>query len=271
MTPQSVTAKRWFGIFVVLAVLIVGLALAGPVRAQEQSTPVPGEGQSNFDAEQTQDIEKIVHDYLLKHPEVIFEAAEKYQKQQQMAEEQRRQKALAAHADLLRGAPGDPVLGNPDGDVVLVEFFDYRCPYCRKVAGTLRDVIHEDGKVRLVMKEFPILGPQSITAARAALAAYKQAPDKYEAFHMALMKTPGDMSNPQIRQIARENGLDVTQLDKDMQDQSINENIARTHALAQALGISGTPAFIVGGTLVPGAIDKAALMRLISQARAKAS
>jgi len=266
MTAQSPTTMRRFGFLTALAVLFASLPLSVQAQAQEQS-----ESQTSFGTEQTRDIEKIVHDYLLEHPEVIFEAAEIYQQRQKLAEEARRQEAITAYAGVLRGAPGDPVLGAPDGDVVLVEFFDYRCPYCRKVADTLRETVAEDGNVRLVMKELPILGPQSVKAARAALAAHKQDPAKYEAFHYALMAALGDMSDPQIRQIARDIGLDVEQLEADMQDPSVDEVIGRAHALAQALGISGTPAFVIGNTLVPGAIDQAALKRLISQARAKAS
>lgn len=271
MTPQSSTVTRWVGLIGVFAILFAALALAVPGQAQEQSTSMQNEAQNSFDANQTRDIEKIVRDYLLEYPEVIFEAVQIYQQRQKIAEEERRQEAIAAHAGLLRGAPGDPVLGAPEGDVVLVEFFDYRCPYCRKVADMVRRTVAEDGNIRLVMKEFPILGPQSVKASRAALAAHKQDPEKYEAFHLALMEAPGDMSDPQIRQIAREVGLDVAQLEEDMRDESLNQVIDRTHALAQALGVTGTPAFVIGDTLVPGAIDQATLKRLISQARAKAS
>lgn len=266
MTPQSLPATRRLGALATLALLFAGVAFSQPAHAQTESA-----GQTSFSAEQTQDIEKIVRDYLLEHPEVIFEAVQIHQQRQKLAEEQRQQEAIAAHASVLRGTPGDPVLGAPDGDVVLVEFFDYRCPYCRRVADMLRETVADDGNIRLVMKELPILGPQSVQAARAALAAHKLDPDKYEAFHFALMTTQGDMSDAQIRQIARDVGLDVEQLEEGMQAPEIDEIIDRSHALAQALGISGTPAFVIGDTLVPGAIDQATLKRLIAQARAKAS
>ncbi len=130
-------------------------------------------------------------------------------------------------------------------------------------------VIAADGNIRLVMKEFPILGPQSIKAARAALAVAKQG--KYEEFHWALMTEPGDMSDPHIRQIARTVGVDVDLMTKDMESQEIQAMIARNHKLAQSLQINGTPAFVIGDTLVPGAVDRQTIERMVARIRAKQS
>ncbi len=186
-----------------------------------------------------------------------------------MAEKQRQQQAVSASRAVLTQDPDSPVMGNPEGDVAIVEFFDYKCPYCQRVAGTLKDVIAADGKIRLVMKEFPILGPQSIKAARAALAVARQG--KYEEFHWALMTEPGDMSDPHIRQVARTVGVDVDRMMADMESPEIQAMIARNHDLAQTLQITGTPAFVIGDTLVPGAVDRKTIERLVARARAKQS
>ncbi len=249
--------------------LVLGLALAlapaisGPAAAQEQSRP------GNFAPEQIEGIEQIVRDYLLAHPEVLIQSLNDYQNRQKVAEKQRQQEAVIASRAALTQDPDAPVMGNPEGDVAIVEFFDYKCPYCKRVAGVLRDVVAADGNIRLIMKEFPILGPQSIKASRAALAAHRQG--KYEAFHWALMTKPGDMSDPHIRRIARGVGIDIERMMADMETPEIQAMIKRNNDLAQALQITGTPAFVIGDTLVPGAIDRKAIERLVAQARAEQS
>jgi protein-disulfide isomerase len=247
---------------VALVILGLGLSLA-PATAQEQSLP------GGFTTDQVQGIENIVREYLMAHPEVLVQALTEYQNRLKMAEEQNRQQAIVARLQELTEDPAAPVLGNPAGDVVVVEFFDYRCPYCKSVAKMVREVVTGDGKVRLVMKEFPILGPPSVQAARAALAAAMQ--DKYEAFHFALMTQPGDMSDAHIETVAGQVGLDVERLQRDMKSPEVAAAIDRNIALAEAVGIRGTPAFIVGKTLVPGAIDAESFRQLIAKARAQAS
>jgi protein-disulfide isomerase len=257
------------GIAAAAAILILGMALAlspaipGPAAAQEQSRP------GGFAPEQVEGIEQIVRDYLLAHPEVLIQSLTEFQQRQKVAEKERQQQAVGASRAALTQDPDTPVMGNPEGDVAIVEFFDYKCPYCKRVAGTLKDVVAADGKIRLVMKEFPILGPQSIKAARAALAVAKQG--KYEAFHWALMTEPGDMSDPHIRRVARSLGVDVDRMMADMESPEIQAMIARNHDLAQKLQITGTPAFVIGDTLVPGAVDRKTIERLVAQARAKQS
>lgn len=266
--------KGFFGA-AVIAGLVASLAMELPgLAAQAQSAAdtqdqtqqsVPG----GFSPDQVEGIEHIVRQYLLENPQVLVDALTAYQERQRVAEEERKQQAVVAHRAALAEDPSTPVLGNPDGDVVIVEFFDYRCGYCRRVVRDLRDVVEKDGKVRLVMKEFPILGPASIQAARAALASIKQG--KYEVYHFALMTQPGDMSDPHLMQVAKMVGLDVDQLKEDMESDEIEAMIRRNHALAEALSIGGTPAFVFGDTLVPGAVDAETMRRLIAEARAKAS
>ncbi len=238
-------------------------ALSGPAAAQEQSLP------GGFAPDQIEGIEQIVRDFLIENPEVLIQSLTAYQENQRVAKEQRRQQAVIDSRAALTEDPDTPVIGKPDADVTIVEFFDYRCQYCRRVVTAIRKLIEEDDKIRLVMKEFPILGPQSIQAARAALASVGQG--KYEEFHFALMTEPGDMSDPHIRQIARIVGLDVERLQKDMQSPDIDAMIRRNHELARALDINGTPAFVIGDAVVPGAIDLSTLKRLVAEARAKQS
>lgn len=256
-----------------LAVAASLMALAaGPVLAQTQSESQSAPQQSlpgGFTAEQVEGMGEIVRQYLMENPQVLVDALTEYQERQRLAEEERQQQAVIAQREALRQDSDTPVLGNPDGDVVIVEFFDYRCGYCRRVVGDLRDVVEKDGGIRLVMKEFPILGPASLRASRAALASVKQG--KYEAYHYALMTRPGDMSEPHLMEVARSVGMDVEQLKADMEAEEINTMIQRNRTLAHSLRITGTPAFVFGDTLVPGAIDAEAMLQLIAEARAKSS
>ncbi len=263
MTMTSIRKKLSWRRAAAVPALALCLAAATPAAAQEQSLP------GGFTPDQTQGIEEIVRQYLLDNPDVLVKALTIYQQRRKVTEKKRQQQAVGVHRKALLEDPDAPILGNLKGDVAIVEFFDYRCPYCRKVAKNIKRAIEEDGNIRLIMKEFPILGPQSIQAARAALAAAKQG--KYEEFHWTLMLKPGDMSDPHIRTVARELGLDVERLEADMKSKEIENMIRRNRGLATALAIRGTPAFVIGNTLVPGAIDLSAIKRLVAAARAGAS
>ncbi len=243
--------------------LALCLALAAPAAAQEQSLP------GGFSTDQIEGIENIIRSYLMQHPEVLIESLTVYQQRQRQAEVLRQHQSVIDQRPALFADPDSPVIGNPDGDIVMVEFFDYRCPYCRRVVGPVREIIESDGNISVVMKEWPILGPQSVQAARAALAAVSQG--KYEEFHFALMTEPGDMSDAHIRSVARAVGLDVKRLERDMKSDEIDEMLRRNRDLASTLGIRGTPAFVIGDTLVPGALDLNELRRLVAQLRAEAS
>jgi len=237
-----------------LAVLFAAIVIAAPASAQQNETLT----------DQAK-MEQIIHDYLMAHPEVIIEAVDNYQKQQEKASAEKQAQALADRREELQHTAADPVIGNPNGDVTVVEFFDYRCPYCKSVAATFIDLYEKDGKARLVLKEFPILGAESEFAAKAALAAQKQ--DKYRDLHLALMSFKGNLTDDDVRQLAARVGIDVAKLEKDMQDPAIAAIINRNYALAEALGIKGTPAFIVGNELVPGAITAEEMQKRIAAAR----
>ncbi len=235
-------------------------------------TPRPGQAQDAstvLDAQQKEAIEALVRQYLLEHPEVIVESLQSYDRQRQEAEAQRQREALVAEAETLTNDPDAPVMGNPEGDVTLVEFFDYRCPYCKRMTGILAELMEGDPKLRVVMKEFPILSQESVIAAKAALAAERQG--KYEAFHFALMEGGGGFTEDEIMAVADSVGLDEAQLRADMEDPAIEAALRRNHATAERIGITGTPAFIVGDTLMPGALSLEELRHVIAAARAKQS
>ena len=201
---------------------------------------------------------------LRRNPEIIAEALQSLRQRPPSGTEQLRN-AVLAHGDALFNNPADPVVGNTNGSVTIVEFFDYRCPYCKQVAGTVADVLAADKDVRVVFKEFPILGEDSVDAARAALAAHRQG--GYARFHAILMNSKGVLSLDRIFTLAHEIGLDTDRLRADMDAPEILNALRANHALARALKIQGTPAFVVGDQLVPGAVSAKTLRGLIARAR----
>jgi protein-disulfide isomerase len=215
---------------------MAALIVFGPALGQEQSKP------AQLDPAQETAIRALVRDYLLTHPEVIIDAIRVYQQQQRLAAEERKRDVLRLQQAAIFNHPDDPFIGNPDGDVV---------------------------RVRLVMKEFPILGPDSQYAARAALASIQQG--LYEPFHFALMNTRGNLNKDAVLAIAAEVGLDVTRLQRDMAAKDIDRMLHRNFELAEMLDINGTPAFIVGEEIIPGAIDMRTLQDKIAQVRSNSS
>lgn len=236
------------------AVTAVSAALA-PARADE------------FTAGQQTQIDKMIHDYLLNHPDVLIQAVQGAEDKMKADAQDKAQKVLADRRKEVFDDPSSPVAGNPHGDVTMVEFFDYRCPYCKQVEPSLEKVIADDHHLRFVYKEFPVLGPVSTTAARAALAARKQG--KYDAFHRAMMATKGQITDQTVMDVAGSVGLDIVQLRRDMASPDVDKTLKENLALADALDITGTPGFIVGDTIIPGAISLDDLKQAIADARKK--
>jgi protein-disulfide isomerase len=199
------------------------------------------------------EFEQRVRTYLLEHPEVIADAINRLQERQAQQDTAQVTAELKAHADEVFRDPDSPVGGNPDGDVTLVEFFDYNCPYCRQMAPVMTQAETDDPQLRIVYKEFPILGPGSVLAAKAALAANKQG--KYVAFHRALYQIRGSVEESKVLDAAATMGLDVDRLKADMQDPAIAGVVDRNLKLAQVLRISGTPGFVAGDQILVGATD----------------
>jgi protein-disulfide isomerase len=242
----------------VAAAIGMTAALAGAAAAED------AKADAGLSVEQ---IEQIVRDYLMREPEVVYQALEELQRRQAAAETERRQTAIVDNREQLINDAGDPVAGNPDGDVTVVEFFDYQCTYCRQVVQSVRELIDEDQQLRVVFKEFPILGEASLVAARAALAAREQGDELYMPFHLALMGSR-DLSLGAIMKLAEQVGLDTERLQADMRAPAIDRQLQANYTLAQKLGIEGTPAFVVGEEVIPGAVDKRRLAGLVEDVRA---
>ena len=211
------------------------------------------------------DIEETVRTLLREHPEIVDEALRVIMEKRRRAEEERQRLNLKAKAKELNEDPGSVVGGNPAGDVFMVEFFDYNCPYCKRSHESVRNLVAEDGDIRFVYKEYPILGDNSVIAAQAALAARAQG--KYIAFHNALMTHKGRLNKVTVIAVAEATGLDMARLKRDMTGPGIAAILSRTRALAKALEITGTPAYVIGDRLVPGAVDAASLKALIAEVR----
>ena len=211
-------------------------------------------------------IEGIVRGYLLENPEVIEEALQILRARRQADEERLAKLVLSKNGDALRHHPMTPVSGNVNGDITIVEFFDYQCGYCKRTLTSIVELLRIDKKVRVVWKELPILGPNSRIAARAAMAAKRQS--RYLDFHIAIMSESGRLSENKILAAAKRLGLDIDKLRDDMQDPAIDAYLDETKQLANKLGIRGTPALIIEDTIVPGAIDTAGIKRIIDQFRA---
>jgi len=250
----------------VLLTICGGLVVAGAVVATAATSPRKLAAQPTM--AMTGDkaaLGKSIREYLMANPEVLVEAMQELEKRQDSQRD-----AVAAtgvqenQAELYRD-PETPVGGNPNGDVTIVEFNDYQCPYCKKAYQAMKSVVGTDGKVRIIYKDLPILGDASKIAAQAALASVKQG--KHQALHNALMEFGGKLDRDKILEIAVGVGVDRAQLEKDMEDPKIKALIERNLSLASALGVRGTPAFVIGKQFVPGAVDAAALKQLIADAR----
>ncbi len=232
------------------------LLATGATTSRAQSTIAP---------DQRKAIEEVIRGYLLDNPEILVEALDSLQRRRAKAATAAAQKVIRERRkDLLRD-PGSPVSGRADGDVMMVEFFDYRCGVCRRVHPIIAKLLGADDKIRRVYKEWPILGPNSVFAARAALASRRQG--KYFAFHDALMEFRGKLTNGEVIEQARKVGIDVARLKQDMQDPEISAILRRNFELADALKLRGTPSFVIGDELVRGGRDLDTLRQLIALAR----
>jgi protein-disulfide isomerase len=212
-----------------------------------------------------EEIEQIVREFLLREPEIIMQAIEELQRRREATVAAEQRERLAQDRDFLVGDERDPVLGNVEGDVTLVEFFDYRCGYCRAMVEPMQSLLRGDPQLRIVMKEFPILGSDSLLASKAALAAHLQG--GYEAMHWALL-AENRIDETVIRRLAEAQGLDVERLIQDMASDDIASHIQDNILLAQGLAINGTPSFVIGDTIIPGAVPGGRLEELVSQERA---
>ena len=207
-------------------------------------------------------VKQLALEAILENPQIIMQAV--------AILEQRERERAASGANTVRlqleQDSNSPNLGNPDGDVTVIEFFDYNCPYCRKAGQTVQELLASDANVRVIYREWPILGADSVFASRAALAARAQG--KYEEFHWALMNGEGRASEASILKLARHLDLDVEKLQADMTSPAVEAHIAQSSALARTLGFTGTPAFIVGDRTAPGMLSTDEITAMVAEARA---
>ncbi|GGD28913.1 DsbA family protein [Sinisalibacter lacisalsi] len=232
--------------------VVTALALLLPVQASAQDLSEDR-------------VRELVLETIRDNPEIVMEAVAILQSREAEAQAASQAEVLARERAALERDRNAPVLGNPEGDVTVVEFFDYNCPYCRSVKPEIEALLESDPNVRLVYREWPILGEGSVFAARAALAARKQG--LYEEFHWAMMDMNGRANEASVVRIAEGVGLDIAQLRRDMEAPEVEEHIQSSLRLAQELGFNGTPSFVIGDALVPGVMDLEQLQTLVLQAR----
>lgn len=249
-----------------------GLTLPGgadPAQAQErtQAQAAQGAPAAVFNAQERAAIGAIVRDYLIANPEVLMEVLDALDARESAADEARIAAAIEANRAALERDGHSYVAGNPDADITVVEFFDYRCPACKMASDDVRRMIETRDDVRVVFKEFPILGPDSTLASRAAIAAIPMG--GYLEFHFAMLANEGPLDRARILEIAREVGLDSARLERAMDSAKVAEIIDANYALAREIGVTGTPAFIIGNKLIPGAAPLEEIERVIAAERAR--
>ena len=240
-----------------LLALLVTVPAAAPARAQ------------SFTGEQRSEIERIIKDYLMSHPELLQEVMNELEKRQAQAEAEKHRAAVADNSAAIFSSPRQVTLGNPQGDVTVVEFFDYNCSYCKRAMNDMLELIKADGKLRFVLKEFPVLGDGSVQAAQVAAAVRMQdkTGKKYLEFHQKLLGGRGQADKARALTAAKEVGLDVAKIEKDMASDEVKATIEESFKLAEALGLNGTPSYVVGKDVVIGAVGLNTLKEKVNAAR----
>ena len=239
--------------------LVALLAFAAPqsVRAAEFSTP------------QRTEIETIVREYLIAHPEVLQEAMAEFEKRQTAAEAEKHKTAVKDNAKAIFSSPLQVNLGNPNGDVTFVEFFDYNCGYCKRAMTDMLTLMKDDPKLKVVLKEFPVLGPGSVEAAQVAVAVRMQdkTGKKYLDFHQKLLGGRGQADKAHAMAAAKDAGLNMAQIEKDLAGPEVKASLEESMKLAEALGLNGTPSYVIGSDVVVGAVGLPALQEKINTTR----
>jgi protein-disulfide isomerase len=245
-----------------LAAALLALALALPAA-------VPARAQS-FTGDQRSEIERIIKDYLLSHPELLQEVMGELEKRQATAEAEKHRAAVTEHSASIFTSPRQVTLGNAQGDVTVVEFFDYNCGYCKRAMADMLDLMKNDGKIKFVLKEFPVLGEGSVQAAQVAAAVRMQdktGGKKYLEFHQKLLSGRGPADKARALAVAKEVGLDVARIEKDIAGDEVKATLEESFKLAEALGLNGTPSYVVGQDVVVGAVGLGALKEKVNTAR----
>lgn len=236
------------------AAMMLALPAAAPARAQ------------TFSADQRQEIEGIVKNYLLQHPEVMQDVMAELEKHQQEADAEKHRSAVVANNATIFNSPHQVVLGNPQGKATVVEFFDYNCGFCKRALPDMLTLLKTDPNLKFVLKEFPVLGEGSVEAARVAVAARMQdvTGKKYIEFHQKLLGGRGPADKARALAVAKEVGFDMARLEKDMTSDEVKKTINENLKLADLIGINGTPSYVVGDEVVVGAVGLDALREKIA-------
>ena len=242
-----------------LTALLTALCLALPAAAMDLKE-LTDEERAQFRAE--------VRAYLMENPEVIMEAVEQLQQREAQEQAQADFDLVSDNAEAIFDDGYSWVGGNPDGDITLVEFLDYRCGYCKRAHNEVAKLLETDGNIRLIVKEFPILGEQSVLASRFAVATKQVAgDDSYKALHDALMEIGGDISLPALRRLASTFGLDADAIEARMDSDEVTQEIAQTRALAQQLQITGTPTFVLEDEMLRGYLPYDRMLEMVKEKR----
>ncbi len=223
----------------------------------------------SFSDGQRSEIESIIKGYLVAHPEVLEEMSAELSKRQAAAEAEKHQAAIKNNAEAIFNSPRGVLIGNRNGDVTFVEFFDYNCGYCKHAMGDMLDLMKSDQKLRVVLKEFPVLGPGSVEAAQVAVAVRMQDPSgkKYLDFHQKLLGGRGQADKAHALAAAKEAGLDMAKLEKDIASPEVKATLEENFKMAEDMGLNGTPSYVIGNQVVVGAIGLEGLTKKISEAR----
>jgi protein-disulfide isomerase len=229
----------------------------------------PSASAESFSDGQRGEIETIVRNYLIAHPEVLEEAMAELNKRQAAAEVEKHEASVAQNSDAIFNSPRGVVLGNKDGDVTFVEFFDYNCGYCKRAMSDMLDLLKSDTKLKVVLKEFPVLSEGSVEAAQVAVAVRMQDPGgkKYLDFHQKLLGGRGPADKVRAIAAAKEAGLDVGRIEKDLAGPEVRATIEENFKLAEAMGMNGTPSYVIGKQVVIGAVGLDGLKEKIGVAR----
>jgi protein-disulfide isomerase len=242
-----------------IAAVLACTMLVAPAAVNAQS----------FNDQQKTELQSIIREYLVQHPEVLQEAMAELEKRQVAAEAEKTKAAVKNNAQTLFDSSRQVVVGNAQGDVTLVEFFDYNCGYCKRALTDLTDLMKDDSKLRVVLKEFPVLGPSSQEAAQVAIAARMQdkSGKKYFDFHQRLLSGRGQADRARALAAAKEAGFDMAKLERDMASPEVKATIEENMKLAEQLGLNGTPSYVVGSDVVVGAVGLEALKGKVKAAR----
>lgn len=241
--------------------------LAAAATAALLMLPAPSRAEP-FSDTQRGEIEKIIKDYLVSHPEVLEEASAELDKRKQAAEAEKTKTEIANRSEAIFNSSRQVTIGNTKGDVTLVEFFDYNCGYCKRALSDLTTIMKDDSKLRVVLKEFPVLGPGSVDAAKVAVAVRMQdAGKKYFDFHLRLLGGRGQADKARALAAAKDAGFDMARIEKDMASDEVRASIEENMKIAEALGLNGTPSYIVGHEVVVGAVGLDALKQKVNVAR----